>query len=106
MVEQSSIRATQPPKGPLVPARRADGLIQPQEGPILLAPDLSARIHPVRAEKPKARTRDLADGPNLSEAQVLAPGAAGVAVRVAAEPALLIPRLCTQGDVMALTRNA
>lgn len=68
------------------------------------APD-SARLRAARAENPKTRDRDLAAQLGVSEAELLAAHLGHGAVRIAAHPDGLVPRLAAFGPLMGLTRN-
>jgi len=71
----------------------------------LTHPLTSDRIRALRAEEPKLHARDFAARHGLAEAELVAAQVGHGATRIAAHPDQLIPRVCTLGDVMALTRN-
>ena len=56
------------------------------------------------AENPKLRTRDAADGLDISEAQLVAASVGHGTTRIAAHPDRFIPAAERLGEVMALTR--
>lgn len=72
---------------------------------MLLSEDVIQKIEFARQERPRLRERDFAAAIGLTEAQVVAAAAGRGAVRIAADPARLMPRIEGLGDVMALTRN-
>lgn len=72
---------------------------------MIISPQIAELIDTARSERPKMRERDLADALDLSEAHLLAADLGHGVSRIAADPALLMPKVCDLGDVMALTRN-
>ena len=65
----------------------------------------SAGLRAARADKPKARDRDLAQELGVSEAELLAAHVGHGATRIAAHPDRIMPELAAFGPLMALTRN-
>jgi putative hemin transport protein len=76
---------------------------------VALAPSpldvLRERFAAVRAERPKARIRHVANELGASEAELVATEIDGRAIRIRADWRALVAELETLGDVMALTRN-
>lgn len=62
-------------------------------------------IRAAREAQPKARARDLATTLGIAEAEICAAMVGEGAVRIAAHPDAVMPRLAAFGPLMALTRN-